>query len=116
MSKSATLLQLAQGNPLFQQWVKEVVSNTNPVRTFTLLYDGDQFRPLLLPSEEERFDSFFRDGGPLPDWVNVCRQNQNPLENVQKITAINKMTVMCDACGNAQPMGTKCFKTGNYHM
>ena len=121
MEKKQTLLELAQSNTLFQKWTREFTSTNNFSRMHQLLFDGDQFRKLLIKSEEEKMDKFLMDGGPAPEWVKVCQQAQTPEEKIiettqKKIAVFEGMTVMCFACGNEQPLGTKCFKSGAYHM
>ena len=116
-----TLLELAQSNTLFQKWIREFTSNRDLSRMHQLLFDGDQFRELLIKSEEEKMNKFLMNGDPAPEWVKICQQAQTPNDKIiettqQKIAALGGMTVMCFACGNEQPLGTKCFKSGAYHI
>ncbi len=121
METKLTLLELAKSNKSFQKWTREYTSTHDLSRMDQLLFAGDQFRELLIKSEEEKMDKFLMDGGPAPDWVKICQQAQTPndkiMETTQKtIAALGGMTVMCLACGNEQPLGTKCYKSGAYHM
>jgi hypothetical protein len=121
MEKKQTLLELAQSNKSFQKWTREFTSARDLSRIHQLLFDGDQFRKLLIKSEENEMDKFLMDGGPAPEWVKICQQAQTPndkiIETTQKtIAALGGMTVMCFACGNEQPLGTKYFKSSAYHI
>ncbi len=121
METKLTLLELATSNPSFQKWTREYTSTHDLSRMHQLLFAGDQFRELLIKSEEEKMDKFLMDGGPAPDWVKICQQAQTPndkiIETTQKtIAALGGMTVMCFECGSEQPMGTKCYKSDAYHM
>ena len=113
-----TLEALARTSPGFRMWLNALTSNPDPHRYIMLICDGDKFEKLLTESEKVRFNEYLMNEGPTPEWVKISQQSQSQAEKIIQLaqrTAVG-MTVMCDACGGQQPKGTKCFKTGAYHM
>lgn len=119
--EQTTLDNLARTNPDFRMWINAMTSNPDPRQHLTLIVDADKFKKYLTESEKKRLDKFFTEGGPLPEWMKNSHQSQSQAEEIiqqqqQIVAALGEMTVMCAACGIKQPKGTKCFKTGAYHM
>ena len=116
-----TLDNLALTNSDFRMWVDAMTSKPDPGRYIMLIVDADKFKPFLTESEIERFNEYLMNGGPLPEWMKISQQSQSQADKIiqqtqKRVAALGGMTVMCDACSSPQPMGTKCFKTGAYHM
>jgi hypothetical protein len=119
--EQTTLDNLARTNSNFRMWINAINSKPDPCRHLMLVVDGDKFKELLTESEKVRFNEYLKNGGPTPEWIKISQQSQSQTEKIIQLTqetvaALDGMTVMCDACGGPQPMGTKCFKTGTYHM
>ena len=116
-----TLDNLACTNSEFRMWINAMTSNPDPHRYLMLINDSRKFNKFLTESEIERFNKYLMNGDPTPEWIKISQQSQSQAEKIiqktqKTVAALGGMTVMCDACGSPQPMGTKCFKTGAYHM
>ncbi len=72
METKLTLLELAKSNDSFQRWTREYINTHDWSRKHTLIFAGNQFKKLLIKSEEEKMDEFLMDEGPAPDWVKIC--------------------------------------------
>ena len=116
-----TLDNLACTNSEFRMWISAMTSNPDPCRHLTLIVDADKFKQYLTECEIVRLNDFLMYGGPPPEWMKKSHQSQSQAEKIiqktqRTVAALGGMTVMCNACGIKQPMGTKCFKNGTYHM
>jgi hypothetical protein len=116
-----TLNDLACTSPDFRMWINAMTSNPDHHRYIMLIGDSGKFEKLLTESEKVRFNAYLMNEGPTPEWVKISQQSQSQAEKIiqlaqRTVGALGGMTVMCDACGGQQPKGTKCFKTGAYHM
>lgn len=123
-STITTLENLAK-EPEFATLCNNFKKTAGSKAMFALIYSFDTFKSRLSQSDKNRLDDWLASDNPTvdPDWLKgaVVQQIDASQFTPQAAKALSGLaslfpTRVCPDCHQAVQVGTKCFKTLDYHI
>ena len=123
---SATLKTIALEDLAKEASFSALVDNfkkAGPMQMMKLIWDFDQPKKRLSPTDQKRLDNWLMGTDPNPSWLQNISVQSVKASDFESHVALSLKTLaflssssVCPDCKQAYRIGSKCTETGMYHM